>query len=121
MLVFKHEGILTFVGRLVHDREFCEWFASQPTGALASHGLVARDLQDLAAVLRTDRRQRELATALQPVVETLVEIVAEADDDGQTSLPAERLERLDVELRAAQERLAYVRAQRPRPWWKFWS
>lgn len=121
MLVFKHEVILTFVGRLIHDREFCEWFAAQPTLALASHGLAARDLQDLAAVLRTDRHQREIAVAMQPTVQVMLDFIEGGDSGGEAPSFEERLARLDSELRAARERLAVARAHHPRPWWKFWS
>ena len=121
MLVFKHEGLLAFVGRLTHDREFCEWFAAQPTGALASHGLAASDLQDLAAVLRSDRHQREIAEALQPTIQVMLNLIAAGDVGDEPSQTEERLALLDSELRAARERLAIARSHRPRPWWKFWS
>ncbi|HVC34630.1 MAG TPA: hypothetical protein VNL16_14060 [Chloroflexota bacterium] len=119
MLVFKHEVLLAFVGRLNHDREFCEWFAAQPSRALASHGLVRRDLQDLAAILRTDRHQQEIAAALEPAVQVLLDLDEDAEDAGRGSTPEERLARLDAELRAVRDRLAVARTRR-RPWWKFW-
>jgi len=120
VLVFKHEGLLAFIGRLTHDREFCEWFVTQPSKALASHGLAASDLRDLAAVLRADHRQREVAEALEPTVQAMLDVVdgeEAVDDRGPME---ERLALFDSELRAARERLAIVRARR-RPWWKFWS
>ena len=120
MLVFKHEGLLAFIGRLTHDREFCEWFIAQPSKALASHGLAANDLRDLAAVLRADHRQREVADALVPTVQAMLDVVDHEQDVGQQWPIEERLATFDSELRAARERLAIVRARR-RPWWKFWS
>ncbi len=121
MLVFKHEGLLAFVGRLTHDREFCEWFVAQPTRALASHGLAAQDLRELAAVLRGDHHQRDVADALQPTIQAMLDLVDDDDEIDEQERTAERLARLDSELRAARERLAVVRARRQRPWWKFWS
>jgi hypothetical protein len=121
VLVFKHEGLLAFVGRLIRDREFCEWFVVQPRDALGSHGLEVRDLEDLAAVLRTDRHQRDVASALQPMIEALLNVIGEAESGDAISRPEERLERLDSELHSVRERLAVVRARQPRPWWKFWS
>ena len=120
MLVFKHEGLLAFIGRLTHDREFCEWFIAQPSKALASHGLAANDLRDLAAVLRADHRQREVAEALVPTVQAMLDVTDHEQDVSQQWPIEERLATFDSELRAARERLAIVRARR-RPWWKFWS
>jgi diadenosine tetraphosphatase ApaH/serine/threonine PP2A family protein phosphatase len=121
VLVFKHEGVLAFVGRLVHDREFCEWYAAQPLQALASHGLDPHDLRDLAAILRSDRHHRDVAAALLPMVEVLLDVVEEAETGDATSRPEERLARIDSELQTARERVVVARARRPRPWWKFWS
>lgn len=120
MLVFKHEVLLTFVGRLTHDHEFREWFAEQPAAALASHGLTTADLEDLAGVLATDRHERATAAALRPTVQLLLDLVAEAELATGAGPSADRLARLQAELRAARERLELARAQRPRPWWKFW-
>ena len=121
VLVFKHEVLLTFVGRLIHDHEFCEWFATEPSSALASHGLAPRDVQDLAGVLRTDRRQREFSEALQPMVQVLLDLIDDAQADVGNSRAQDRLERLDLEIQSARERVADARTRRPRPWWKFWS
>lgn len=117
--MFRHEGLLTFVGRLSRDREFCEWFAAQPSKALASHGLTDRDLRDLAMVVETEHHHRELATALQPAVQAMLALL-DADARGEIGEPAERLAHLDAELQATRERLAVARARSPRPWWKFW-
>ena len=121
MLVFKHEGVLAFVGRLVHDREFCEWYAAQPSQALASHGLAPCDLRDLAAILRTTRHQREVAAAMLPMIDLLLDVIDEADAGDAVSRPEQRLARLDAELQSVRERVAVARSQRPRPWWKFWA
>jgi hypothetical protein len=121
VLVFKHEAVLTFIGRLVHDREFCEWFASEPSDAMSSHGLTTRDLEDVADVLRTDRRQPEVAAAMCPMVDVLLRLIEESRQGHVASSPAERLSLLDSELRQVHERLAVARSYRMRPWWKFWE
>lgn len=120
MLVFKHEGLLAFIGRLTHDREFCEWFVAQPSNALASHGLAANDLRDLAAVLHGDHRQRDVADALVPTVQAMLDVVDNEEAVDERWPMEDRFATFDSELRAARERLAIVRARR-RPWWKFWS
>ncbi|HVB96980.1 MAG TPA: hypothetical protein VNG11_04560 [Chloroflexota bacterium] len=120
MLVFKHEAVLTFVGRLVHDREFCEWFAAEPFQALSSHGLSVRDLEDLNDVLRTDRHQPEVAAAMQPLVEVLVKLFNDSRQGIAASTPDERISSLNAELHQVRDRLAVARRQPPRPWWKFW-
>jgi hypothetical protein len=118
-LIFKHEAVLTFVGRMIHDREFAEWFAARPSQALASHGLSPQDVRDLADVLSSERRQRDLAVAMQPVVTTMLTLV-DTDRDIEGSDEARlRGELLQAELIAARERVAATRAQ-ARPWWKFW-
>ncbi len=121
MLVFKHEGVLAFVDRLVHDHEFCEWYAAQPSQALASHGLAPQDLRDLIAILRSHRQHRDVAIALLPMIQVLLEVVEEAESGEGTSRPEERLARIDTELQIARERVVVARARQPRPWWKFWS
>lgn len=118
-LVFKHEAMLTFVGRLIRDREFSEWFVARPLQALASHGLSAHDLQDVADVVATDRRRPELARALQPTLALLLELIEAPGTVGESSDVAVRHARLATELQAAHDRLAAARAER-RPWWKFW-
>ena len=120
MLVFKHESVLTFVGRLVHDREFCEWFATEPIAALSSHGLRVGDLEDVVDVLRSDRRQPEVAAAMQPLVEVLVQFINESRQGPWARTPDERISSLDMELHHVRDRLAVTRTQRVRPWWKFW-
>lgn len=121
MLVFKHESVLSFVGRLVNDREFCEWYAAQPSQALASHGLAPCDLRDLVAILRSTRSQRDMAAAMLPMIELLLDVCDEANASDGGSRPEQRLAKLDAELRSVRERVADARTRRPRPWWKFWS
>ncbi|MGH2461516.1 MAG: hypothetical protein ACRDIY_21890 [Chloroflexota bacterium] len=120
MLVFKHEGLIAFIGRLTHDREFCEWFVARPADALASHGLASGDLRDLIAVLRADHHRREVAEALEPTVQAMLDLVDRGDCDDEQGQTDERLASFDLELRATRERLAVVRSRR-RPWWNFWS
>ncbi len=121
MLVFKHESVLAFVGRLIHDREFCEWYVAQPSKALASHGLAPCDLRDLATILRTTRNQREVAAAMLPMIELLLDVIDEASFGDEASHPEQRLAKLDAELRSVRERVAEARTRHLRPWWKFWS
>jgi hypothetical protein len=118
-LVFKHEAMLTFVGRLIRDREFSEWFVARPLQALASHGLSAHDLHDLADVVATDRRSPQLARALQPTVALLLELIEAPVTGAGSGDVAIRHAWLATELQAAHERLAAARAE-ARPWWKFW-
>lgn len=121
MLIFKHEVLLSFVGRLIHDREFCEWFATQPGQALASHNLSVRDLEDLASVLQTERQQPEVSAALQPMVGLLLDLAADAGTDPEGTRAAVRLERLRAEIDIARQRVRETRMRRSRPWWKFWA
>jgi hypothetical protein len=117
--VFKHEALLTFVGRLVRDREFSEWFAARPRGALASHGLTERDVRDVADVLAVERSRRAQARALQPTVATMLKLIDEGESSDDPVAAADRFARLDSELHAARTRLEEVRRS-ARPWWKFW-
>jgi hypothetical protein len=117
-LVFKHEAILTFVGRLVHDREFAEWFVTRPAEALASHGLSARDLRDTTEILTSSRHRPELSRALLPTVLLLLELSQSPPSSGTAEL-ADRVERLTTEIHLTSERIAVARSE-PRPWWKFW-
>jgi hypothetical protein len=120
VLVFKHEAVLTFVGRLLRDREFAEWFAARPDEALASHGLELQDLRQVADLVQSDRYRPELSRALQPTVQLLVGIVEAADGAESDLVAAARWQRLDDELRLARDRVAQARRQSARPWWKFW-
>jgi hypothetical protein len=119
-LVFKHEALLTFVGRLIRDREFSEWFVARPSQALASHGLTERDVQAMADVLASDRQRPRLAEALRPTVALLLELCEcermPASDDSE----AIRMDRLHQELRLTSDRLVVARTEE-RPWWKFWQ
>jgi hypothetical protein len=118
-LVFKHEAVLTFMGRLVNDREFSEWFASRPAQALASHGLSIRDVQDVADVLSRERQQRHVAEALEPVVLTLLEVIDQGAVAEDSDAITQRFARLRTEFSDAHDRLAAARRQ-SRPWWKIW-
>jgi hypothetical protein len=118
-LVFKHEALLTFVGRLIRDREFAEWFVARPSEALASHGLTDRDVEDMADILATDRHNPRLARALLPTVSLLVDLIeCDASPNGPGEL-AQRIDRLTSELQRTSERLAVARSE-TRPWWQFW-
>ena len=117
-LVFKHEALLTFVGSLIRDREFSEWFVSQPTEALASHGLSDRDVQDMADVLTNDRHQPQLARALVPTVSLLLEVI-DREASATSSDVTMWVDRLNAELQSTSNRLAIARTE-ARPWWKFW-
>jgi hypothetical protein len=119
MLVFKHEAVVTFVDRLVRDREFAEWFVAGPEQALASYSLTSRDLRDVADVLDADRYQPALARALQPTVRCLLGLVDDARPDDSADVVLARCARLSEELVATRDRLSTARASR-RPWWKFW-
>jgi hypothetical protein len=120
VIVFKHEALLAFMQRLVRDREFCEWFAAQPVSALASYGLAPRDLSDLVAVLHDARSQREIAAAMEPVVQSMLRIVEDAEGPAPSD-SCGRLRLLEEELQGARERVVAARRQRPRPWWQFWG
>ncbi len=117
--VFKHEAVLAFVGRLVRDREFAEWFVARPTQALASHGLTDHDIREVAEVVRSERHEPHLARALQPTVAMLLACIEEATPSEDSLVFHDRYDRLDAELRATHDRLALAR-QAVRPWWKFW-
>ncbi len=118
--VFKHDAVLTFVGRLVRDREFSEWFVARPEQALASHGLTPADVHEVADVIQSESRHGQIAVALQPTIAFLVEMIDTARDDDPADQIAERCRRLNEEVQAAHDRLAEARARQPRPWWKFW-
>src|SRR5438046_1270758 len=118
MVVFKHEAILSFVDRLIHDQEFTEWFVARPAQALASHSLAARDLQDVVDVLATGRGDSHVARALQPTMQLLLVLSAEGNSGGGDT--EERYARLICELKAARERLVLARDKAGRHWWKFW-
>jgi len=119
-LVFKHEALLTFVGRLVRDREFSEWFAARPTQALASHGLQPRDMKDMADVLMNDRNRPKLATALLPTVNLFLDFIEKEPIASTEQDVAGRVAMLDGELRSTHERLQLARTA-SRSWWKFWE
>jgi hypothetical protein len=119
-LVFKHEALLTFVGRLIHDREFCEWFVARPTQALSSHGLTQRDVQDMADVLASDRHRPRLSEALRPTVGLLLEMIEGERLAVSDDRLADRVDRINQELRLTSDRLAVARSEE-RPWWKFWE
>ena len=119
MLTLKHEAFLAFIERLLHDREFSEWFASQPASALASHGLSSRDLHEVDDILGAERYEARLSRALRPTVALLIAMVdTESLPDPLDPVP-DRFARLEEELRATRERVSDVRAT-TRPWWKFW-
>lgn len=120
MLVFKHEALLTFIDRLIHDREFAEWFVAEPEQSLRSYGLAAVDLQDVADVLVRDRGQPAIAGALQPTVQFLLGVVGEARGGDDPELVSRRFARFQVELTSTRERLAAASQPRVRRWWKFW-
>jgi hypothetical protein len=119
-LVFKHEALLTFVGRLIRDREFCEWFVDRPTQALSSHGLTERDVQDMADVLVSDRHRPRLAEALRPTVALLLDLIECEGQPASDDIVATRIDQLHQELRLTSDRLAVARTEE-RPWWKFWQ
>ena len=112
-MVFKHEAVLTFVGRLTRDREFCEWFAADPCQALGSHRLEVEDLRDVAAVLQSDHRRPDVSAAMRPMIDTLVRMIEDGGSSDEAA--AGRLACLDGEIQAVRERLAVARTQR-RPW-----
>ncbi|HEX5418109.1 MAG TPA: hypothetical protein VFZ25_20835 [Chloroflexota bacterium] len=119
MLTLKHEAFLAFVERLLHDREFSEWFASQPRDALATHGLSARDLRDVDEILHAERYEPRFSRALQPTITLLLELL-DADVRPEVgATPVQRWARLQDEIQRTRERVTEVRAT-SRPWWKFW-
>ncbi len=119
-LVFRHEALLTFVGRLLRDREFSEWFAARPSQALASHGLSQRDVRDMADVLANERQRPRTARALLPTVNLFLELIAtEPTANGSVDFD-NRAGRLDAELQSTRERLVLARGE-SRSWWKFWQ
>lgn len=126
--MWKHEALLSFVDRIAHDSEFREWFVISPPEALASYGLGIRELRDLETVLTQERRQRELAEALRPLVRRLVEAAEVPARSGLGSgygdaIHQEMYLRLTAEVDASRPRLAAAREaqRRRRPWWKFWE
>ena len=120
MIVFKHEAILSFVDRLIHDREFAEWFVAQSSQALSSYNLTPRDLQDVSEVLGSERHQPEVARALQPTLRLLVSLCDDADVGDDPRTIEHRFGGLERELQEARLRIAQARQVRPRPWWRFW-
>jgi len=119
LLTLRHEAFLAFVGRLLHDREFSEWFASQPISALASHGLRGQDLRDVAEVLNSERYEAHLAHALRPTVALLIDMVENARPSEAPDAASARYARLEEELQTARVRVSSARAS-TRPWWRFW-
>ena len=119
MLTFKHEAFLAFVERLLHDREFSEWFASQPAEAMATHGLSIQDLRDVDEILHAERYEPRLSRALQPTITMLLEILDTAEQERVDATPIQRWARLQDEIKRTHERVTEVRAT-SRPWWKFW-
>ena len=115
--VWRHDAILTFVNRLTRDQEFREWFAESPSEALASYGLKESDLRYLARALRWETAQREVAGALLPFVEMLIEAAeghAQEADIAYARLTS-KIDELKGQIPEAQ-----ARDRSARPWWKFW-
>lgn len=119
MLTFKHEAFLAFVERLLHDREFSEWFVSQPGEALATHSLSVQDLQEVNDVLQAERYEPNLSRALRPTLSLLLEVIREAHRPEDPNATRTRLARLEDELGATRLRVSEARTK-SRPWWKFW-
>lgn len=119
MLTFKHEAFLVFVERLLHDREFSEWFASHPLQALAAHGLTVQDLRDVDEIVHAERYEPRLSRALQPTITLLLEILDAEERGSGEATPIQRWARLQDEIQRTHERVTEVRAT-SRPWWKFW-
>jgi len=122
--MWRHEALLSFVDRIARDSEFREWYTTNPSEALASHGLRARELRDLEQVLAVERSQREVAEAMRPFVRLLAETANSTDGDGSADLTPElRFAQLTSEVGTLRARLAAAREaqRRRRPWWKFWE
>jgi hypothetical protein len=119
-LVIRHESLLTFVGRLLRDREFSEWFVASPSQTLASHGLARSDMRDVADVLAHYQKHLRTAQALAPTVDLFLEIIDGEESAATYGEVVDRLDRLEAEMQMTHDRLVAARLE-PRVWWKFWQ
>lgn len=119
-LVSRDESLLIFVGRLLRDREFTEWFVTSPSQALASHGLAGRDVRDVADVIAHDQKHLRTARALAPTVNLFLEVIEGEGSAATHEEVVDRLDRLEAEMRMTHDRLAAARLE-SRVWWKFWQ